>query len=57
MTKASTTLANFMTELIEEHGTEEFVLLWSGELKEKFLKLAEKTIPKGDKKKAVKEDE
>ena len=50
MTKASTTLANFMTELIEEHGTEEFVLLWSGELKEKFLKLAEKTIPKGDKK-------
>ena len=54
MTKASTTLAKFMTELIEEHGTEEFVLLWSGELKEKFLKLAEKSIPKGDKK-AVKD--
>ena len=54
MTKASTTLAKFMTELIEEHGTEEFGLLWSGELKEKFLKLAEKTIPKGDKK-AVKD--
>ena len=50
MTKASTTLAKFMTELIEEHGTEEFVLLWSDELKEKFLKLAEKVIPKGDKK-------
>jgi hypothetical protein len=54
MTKASTTLAKFMTELIEEHGTEEFVLLWSGELKEKFIKLAEKTIPKADKK-AVKD--
>ena len=54
MTKASTTLAKFMTELIEEHGTEEFVLLWSGELKEKFLKLAEKSIPKADKK-AVKD--
>jgi hypothetical protein len=50
MTKASTTLAKFMTELIEEHGTEEFVLLWNDELKEKFLKLADKTIPKGDKK-------
>jgi hypothetical protein len=54
MTKASTTLAKFMTELIEEHGTEEFVLLWSGELKEKFVKLAEKTIPKSEKK-AVKD--
>ena len=54
MTKASTTLAKFMTDLIVEHGTEEFVLLWSDELKEKFLKLAEKTIPKGDKK-AVKD--
>jgi len=50
MTKASNTLAKFMTELIKEHGTEEFVLLWSDELKEKFLKLAEKVIPKGGKK-------
>jgi hypothetical protein len=50
MTKASTTLAKFMTELIEEHGTEEFVSLWNDDLKEKFLKLAEKTIPKGGKK-------
>ena len=54
MTKASTTLTKFMTELIEEHGTEEFVLLWNDELKEKFLKLAEKTIPKSEKK-AVKD--
>ena len=50
MTKASTTLAKFMTELIEEHGTEEFVLLWADELKEKFIKLADKSISKGDKK-------
>ena len=54
MTKASTTLAKFITELIEEHGTEEFILMWSDELKGKFLKLAEKTIP-NDNKKAVKD--
>ena len=54
MTKASTTLAKFMTDLIVEHGTEEFVLIWSDEFKAKFIKLADKSISKVEKK-AVKD--
>jgi hypothetical protein len=50
MTKTSTLIAKYMSEIIEEHASEDFTLLWSDEMKEKFIKHVDKLLPKGEKK-------
>ena len=50
MTKTSTLIARYMSEIIEEHASEDFTLLWSDEMKEKFIKHVDKLLPKGEKK-------
>ena len=56
MTKTSTLIAKYMSKIIEEHASEDFTLLWSDEMKEKFIKHIDKLLPKGEKKVAKDKD-
>ena len=50
MTKVSTELAKFVSDFIEENGSDELAKLWQTKGKKEFVKLADKRIPSEEKK-------